>query len=308
MLSRLRWAILIVRQKVVVYLMTPGSAGLAFTALSGAHYRGFLFLEKQFVKKICLICSKEFEGRRNAKICSESCRDKYKSIWQKKKLGGPERELLCVVCRKPFKTNHRAKKCCSPTCSAQREKDLTRLWRSHNRGPCTFTCVECGQIFERHDNRVTCSEQCRGEALPKRRKQVSRESAKRCYQRMGDPRLRPDYEEWRAARNRDNRKYLRTPRGWAVNKQKGQSRRALLQGCAADQVDYVEVDKRTDGNCAICGGYVDYNRKWPDPLSPSHDHIVPLVAGGSHCNDNLQLTHLRCNLSKGRKPFIKFGF
>lgn len=58
--------------------------------------------------------------------------------------------------------------------------------------------------------------------------------------------------------------------------------------------------------CALCGEKVNRRRKHPDPLSPSIDHIVPVVvalaAGWSpeeaNAEANLQVTHLRCNLSK----------
>lgn len=54
--------------------------------------------------------------------------------------------------------------------------------------------------------------------------------------------------------------------------------------------------------CAICGRPVDKSIKSPDPLSPSVDHIVPIVKGG-HPSDinNLQLTHRACNRAKGTK-------
>lgn len=41
--------------------------------------------------------------------------------------------------------------------------------------------------------------------------------------------------------------------------------------------------------------------KFPDPMSPSVDHIIPIARGGHPTNiDNLQLTHLSCNQTKGK--------
>lgn len=54
--------------------------------------------------------------------------------------------------------------------------------------------------------------------------------------------------------------------------------------------------------CGICGKPVDMNLKFPNPLSKSVDHIIPVSKGG-HPSDinNLQLAHLCCNRSKSSK-------
>lgn len=55
------------------------------------------------------------------------------------------------------------------------------------------------------------------------------------------------------------------------------------------------------GTCGICRGKIDRTRKFPDPLSKSVDHIVPVSLGGSDELENLQWACLRCNLSKGNR-------
>jgi len=54
--------------------------------------------------------------------------------------------------------------------------------------------------------------------------------------------------------------------------------------------------------CAICGKPVDFSLKFPHPLSPSIDHIIPIDKGG-HPSDieNLQLAHFTCNRAKSNK-------
>lgn len=51
--------------------------------------------------------------------------------------------------------------------------------------------------------------------------------------------------------------------------------------------------------CALCGKPVDKTLRYPHPMSPSIDHIVPISKNG-HPSDisNLQLTHLICNRKK----------
>lgn len=56
-------------------------------------------------------------------------------------------------------------------------------------------------------------------------------------------------------------------------------------------------------HCAICGGRVDRSLKWPHPLSPSVDEILPVSKGGSpYDKDNVQLAHLVCNERRQARP------
>ncbi|MBR3629098.1 MAG: HNH endonuclease [Oscillospiraceae bacterium] len=54
--------------------------------------------------------------------------------------------------------------------------------------------------------------------------------------------------------------------------------------------------------CGICGQEVDFSLKFPHPLSPCIDHIIPVSKGG-HPSDlgNLQLAHMCCNRQKSDK-------
>lgn len=55
--------------------------------------------------------------------------------------------------------------------------------------------------------------------------------------------------------------------------------------------------------CGICGKPVDFKQyRYPHPLSPCIDHIIPIAKGG-HPSDieNLQLAHWTCNRQKSDK-------
>ena len=60
--------------------------------------------------------------------------------------------------------------------------------------------------------------------------------------------------------------------------------------------------------CGICGQPVDMRLKWPDPMSKTIDHIIPVAKGG-HPSDisNLQLAHFKCNRLKSDKLFKEDG-
>ena len=65
-----------------------------------------------------------------------------------------------------------------------------------------------------------------------------------------------------------------------------------------------EIRKRyaTQTVCGICGKPVDFSYRYPHPLSPCIDHIMPINKGGHPSDiDNLQLAHWTCNRQKSDK-------
>lgn len=69
----------------------------------------------------------------------------------------------------------------------------------------------------------------------------------------------------------------------------------------AATVGPVDLEALWTGACGICGAFLDRQVPYPDPMSQSLDHIIPLALGGGHVQDNLQWAHLRCNVSKGAR-------
>ena len=62
----------------------------------------------------------------------------------------------------------------------------------------------------------------------------------------------------------------------------------------------------TQEYCALCGKPVDFSLKFPDPMSPTVDHIVPIAKGGHpSALENLQLAHLSCNRRKGQNFAVR---
>ena len=58
----------------------------------------------------------------------------------------------------------------------------------------------------------------------------------------------------------------------------------------------------TQSICGICGQPVDKSLKYPHPMSPTIDHIIPLAKNGDpYALDNLQLAHRKCNREKSDK-------
>jgi 5-methylcytosine-specific restriction endonuclease McrA len=80
-----------------------------------------------------------------------------------------------------------------------------------------------------------------------------------------------------------------------------QARRARKMDAFIEPVSVEVLAERDEFRCGICRADVDMALAYPDPMSRSLDHIVPLARGGAHSYSNTQLAHLRCNVSKGAK-------
>lgn len=70
-----------------------------------------------------------------------------------------------------------------------------------------------------------------------------------------------------------------------------------------------KIIMQTQTICGICGTPVDFTRKYPHPLSPAIDHIIPVNKGGHpSAMENLQLAHWSCNRRKSDKLIEKQSF
>jgi hypothetical protein len=74
--------------------------------------------------------------------------------------------------------------------------------------------------------------------------------------------------------------------------------RELAAGIGSKRVSRAKAWEDQNGVCP-CGEPIDRSIKHPDPMSPCIDHIVPLVAGGKHTQENIQWMHFKCNALKG---------
>jgi 5-methylcytosine-specific restriction endonuclease McrA len=80
--------------------------------------------------------------------------------------------------------------------------------------------------------------------------------------------------------------------------------RAKKFGCEYDpSVKLEKLIKRDGLQCKICGKMCNLNdhawTEWSGPTYPSIDHIIPMVKGGGHTWDNVQIAHIICNSRKG---------
>jgi hypothetical protein len=199
------------------------------------------------------------------------------------KLGSkPQKHLPdrnCPWCGTTFHGDHARAKYCSEAChyAARSKPDASRVHFQY--------CKNCRQAFASPTGgRVYCSDDCRVTAL-KANAYTRNPNCPDC----GDTRdfyqhycptcvLRRRREQQRAGR---------------------QQRRALIRNAPlTEPVNARLVYERDDWTCGICRRPVDPSVIYPDPGSPSLDHVIPLARNGSHTYLNTQLAHLACNQDK----------
>ena len=78
-------------------------------------------------------------------------------------------------------------------------------------------------------------------------------------------------------------------------------RRAQYGGGKVGRPRRFRVLERDEFCCALCGCPLDMEAPFPEPMSATVDHIVPVSLGGAHTEDNMQAAHFFCNTAKGAR-------
>lgn len=104
----------------------------------------------------------------------------------------------------------------------------------------------------------------------------------------------------RCGRRRAKREYERTENGRAARARQAHVRRMRHSGAEVERFTFAEICVRDKWRCGVCGKKVP-RVKYPDPQSPSLDHVIPLSQGGPHTRANVRLTHWLCNSRRGTR-------
>ena len=93
---------------------------------------------------------------------------------------------------------------------------------------------------------------------------------------------------------------------WTEARQRSyDTRRARKRGATIGPAfTRAEVYERDNWTCGLCGERISPSAAYPDPRSPSLDHVIPLALGGAHSFGNAQASHLACNVRKGAHSHI----
>jgi 5-methylcytosine-specific restriction endonuclease McrA len=151
------------------------------------------------------------------------------------------------------------------------------------------------------------------EANPDRERERSRrkrEAKPEYYRTWYEANLDKTLEQQRKYRAANAEKIRKKVRQWQeanpdktrVGKLKAaRARRARKFDAFVEHVDPQVVFGRDGWTCHICGELIDPELKFPDPLSASLDHIIPLAKGGEHSYANCATSHLGCNMRKSAR-------
>ena len=213
---------------------------------------------------------------------------------------------VCAWCGHSFEwvaSVGRPPKTCSASCrrarqrSAERVSQRARALERRKRDP--KVCEACGAV--RVDTGSSwyrwCSDECRPSVSTPRDK-----TCLWCQQMfaipvgtVGNP---PSYCSAECRGEGDARRFHLNRTGTDWRDHNARRRAKIRDGCRSERVESRAIFERDGWRCQLCGARVPRSAKWPDPRSPSLDHIVPLSQGGGHEPRNVQLTHLTCNVRK----------
>lgn len=174
-----------------------------------------------------------------------------------------------------------------------------------NRDGLNSRCKPCAQEDKReswHRNREANLVKARASYLANREERIAKQAA---WKKANPDRIRRYSQTWR---ERNPGRDTADTRAWiAANPERAAEnfrrntlkRRARKLAASIGPVDLAALWLTQGVNCPLCDKAIDRDVKYPDPLSASVDHILPLSKGGAHEQSNLQWTHLVCNQKKG---------
>jgi len=222
----------------------------------------------------------------------------------------------CPICDQPFTFDEtkrgRRREQCSRACTNQAYRDRRSVAKQAERVASARPCESCGEAIVPKSLGLVprwcstfCSEVARGarfaEPLPAVMCALpgcdvefipNRHGVRCCSERHGQV-------LWNRESRADGRQ---KSEAWGPRRRENwQRRRALKLGLDAERIDNAVIFDRDKWCCGICSKRVDSALAWPDPMSASLDHILPLSKGGSHVPANVQLAHLGCNVRKGNR-------
>jgi hypothetical protein len=196
--------------------------------------------------------------------------------------------------------------------TTEKDRARCRAWRAANKGKVSaynkkYAAINRDAIKKRMvkwigENRETVTETARAWRAnnAERVREASKERNRRYYSRHPE-KVKAANDKWND--EHPERKKENARRRQAEHPEKHRDyehkRRAKKNGVGAEKINDTDIYERDKWVCQLCKKKVSKKLKYPNPLSPSIDHIIPLSKGGPHSRANVQLAHLRCNIKTG---------
>lgn len=136
------------------------------------------------------------------------------------------------------------------------------------------------------------------------RKAQMKATSRRRYESLDEAGMRRQRAVTADWRSRNKAATSEQYRAWRIANaqrvlEKNHRRRARLLDAFVAPVDSATIWERDGGVCQLCREAIDPTLEWPDRMSRTIDHVVPLARGGTHEPANVQLAHAICNVIKG---------
>lgn len=195
------------------------------------------------------------------------------------------------------------------------ESSQGKAWNGTDR----VVCADCGLWFNRSvvSAETVCSPCRRGEKPPHGRNNTyargcrcpeCSDASKVRRQRYG-PKPEPQQElicetcgesfvGMRRRKYCSEKCWIKSPPGYQKYIKGDYRKRARRFGVDYEPLDRNAIFGRDNWTCGICKEPVDPELSYPDRMSASLDHVVPLSKGGSHVESNVQCAHWECNILK----------
>lgn len=228
---------------------------------------------------------------------------------RKDRVGASRRQFLrtCEICDASFEAGTSTAKYCSQVCRGFGNPAKIRFCADCNKrmlaGPGSLpqgeaVCLECRRAAAPG---LTDCPICGDRFEPIRsRRSWTRSCSKPCAMRLA---IREGTHNLQ-----DGKQVGRDPeKRRACLEKSTRKRRALKAGVLSEPYTRDEIAERDNYICWLCDKPVDMSLEWPDPESPSVDHVVPLSLGGSDLKSNVKLAHLGENVTRGNRINWKAG-
>jgi hypothetical protein len=199
----------------------------------------------------------------------------------------PKTVAACEYCGASFEKLQLTQRFCSKRCNRAAETRRARARKNPNhkrRGVCTYCGITC-----EYEQAFTC-DPCKQEKKREYKKRYFQLHGKKPSKRGVCRKCGVKCENYVCAAcqydviRRDRRKY-----------------RKRMEGVESEPYTHGEIAQRDGWRCQLCRKPVNPRKRFPDPMSASIDHIVPISQGGTDMRSNVQLAHLFCNMSKGNR-------
>lgn len=188
---------------------------------------------------------------------------------------------VCIICGKEFTPKRYDRVICSAEC---RKKFSPRKYSIKNK---KSICEICGKEFvTKSKKRIFCGDECSAKSR-KRPHKAYKNNCVWCGKEFISNRVCKFCSKSYNTKSRDANTLHHRP--YKINNSK------------QNRIYRNKIGERDNWICNICGKKVNKELKYPDIMSASLDHIIPLSMGGKHIESNVHISHLYCNIKKQDK-------